>query len=421
MIDIKKKNQEQSNGNNSYQPNSDGPQNTFQNNGQNGVIPDFNSNSTNSSYFSGQYSPPPQYSQQYTPPPQQSQQYSPPPQFNPQQGQQYNREYADESPKKKSSALTVILVGIIGFLFAVIVILSIFFIMNKGTGGDTDVNTPNGNPNLLENPEQTSETSNTSETLPPVTTAVQETSQDSVQTAIVQQTNAPVQQTVIQQVTVIVTQPVYVNSFIPYTYSIDNYSVAIYSSPSYQSSITGYINDRGTYTIVDESNGWGKLKSGAGWINFRDASDTGNFTYLGSGYVSTNSSGLNLRRAPAENASIVTEIPKNATIDVYSINADGWYYVQYGTYSGYASAGYITLNSSSWSIDYGSPQGYAFIATKSDPLNLRESPSTGSKILAEMPKGSRVEIINYYIDWCYVEYNGIYGYANTDFLDAYLY
>ena len=31
--------------------------------------------------------------------------------------------------------------------------------------------------------------------------------------------------------------------------------------------INGVIYDRGVYTIVDEKNGWGKLKSGAGWIS----------------------------------------------------------------------------------------------------------------------------------------------------------
>lgn len=30
--------------------------------------------------------------------------------------------------------------------------------------------------------------------------------------------------------------------------------------------ITGVIRDRGVYTIIEESDGWGKLKSGAGWI-----------------------------------------------------------------------------------------------------------------------------------------------------------
>lgn len=31
--------------------------------------------------------------------------------------------------------------------------------------------------------------------------------------------------------------------------------------------ITGAIKDQGVYTIIEESNGWGKLKSGAGWIS----------------------------------------------------------------------------------------------------------------------------------------------------------
>ncbi len=31
--------------------------------------------------------------------------------------------------------------------------------------------------------------------------------------------------------------------------------------------VTGHITDKGTYTITEEKNGWGKLKSGAGWID----------------------------------------------------------------------------------------------------------------------------------------------------------
>lgn len=33
--------------------------------------------------------------------------------------------------------------------------------------------------------------------------------------------------------------------------------------------VNGTITDRGIYTIVEESNGWGKLKSGAGWIKLK--------------------------------------------------------------------------------------------------------------------------------------------------------
>ena len=41
----------------------------------------------------------------------------------------------------------------------------------------------------------------------------------------------------------------------------------IRSGPGTQYGIVGCITDRGVYTIVDTSNGWGKLKSGAGWIS----------------------------------------------------------------------------------------------------------------------------------------------------------
>lgn len=33
--------------------------------------------------------------------------------------------------------------------------------------------------------------------------------------------------------------------------------------------VNGTITDKGVYTIVEESNGWGKLKSGAGWISLK--------------------------------------------------------------------------------------------------------------------------------------------------------
>ena len=36
-----------------------------------------------------------------------------------------------------------------------------------------------------------------------------------------------------------------------------------------QYKIDGAIKDKGVYTIIEQKNGWGKLKSGAGWINLK--------------------------------------------------------------------------------------------------------------------------------------------------------
>lgn len=43
----------------------------------------------------------------------------------------------------------------------------------------------------------------------------------------------------------------------------------IRKSPTVSSTKTGCIRDKGIYTIVEEKNGWGKLKSGAGWIRLK--------------------------------------------------------------------------------------------------------------------------------------------------------
>jgi uncharacterized protein YgiM (DUF1202 family) len=40
----------------------------------------------------------------------------------------------------------------------------------------------------------------------------------------------------------------------------------IRSGPSTQYKINNCIRDYGVYTIVEENNGFGRLKSGAGWI-----------------------------------------------------------------------------------------------------------------------------------------------------------
>lgn len=43
----------------------------------------------------------------------------------------------------------------------------------------------------------------------------------------------------------------------------------IRKGPGVKYGVTKVIRDKGAYTIVDKENGWGKLKSGAGWINLK--------------------------------------------------------------------------------------------------------------------------------------------------------
>ena len=59
------------------------------------------------------------------------------------------------------------------------------------------------------------------------------------------------------------------SSFTAYKVKVTTSALNIRSGPGTNNKIVGVIRDRGVYTIVDEKSGWGKLKSGAGWISLK--------------------------------------------------------------------------------------------------------------------------------------------------------
>lgn len=58
-------------------------------------------------------------------------------------------------------------------------------------------------------------------------------------------------------------------AFNPYLVKIVADALNVRKEPSSKSKKTDVIEDRGVYTIVAEKDGWGKLKSGAGWISLK--------------------------------------------------------------------------------------------------------------------------------------------------------
>ena len=62
---------------------------------------------------------------------------------------------------------------------------------------------------------------------------------------------------------------------LPYLVKV-NYALNVRKGPSYDADIVGTITDYGVYTIVDEKDGWGKLKSGFGWIKLEFTEKYGN-------------------------------------------------------------------------------------------------------------------------------------------------
>lgn len=62
-------------------------------------------------------------------------------------------------------------------------------------------------------------------------------------------------------------KPVTPPASVGYKVQVNTDALNIRSGPGTQYPVAAVITDRGIYTIVDSQNGWGKLKSGAGWIS----------------------------------------------------------------------------------------------------------------------------------------------------------
>lgn len=75
-----------------------------------------------------------------------------------------------------------------------------------------------------------------------------------------------------------------------FTIKVTDPELNIRKGPGVSYDVTGCIKDKGTYTIVDVKNGWGKLKSGAGWINLKYTTYGGGKTSSASSKPSTSSS-----------------------------------------------------------------------------------------------------------------------------------
>ena len=324
-----------------------------------------------------------------------------PPQNN--YNEPFNRQYADDSVRKSSKGVYILLITVI-ICFAVIIFL-MFTLMHSMIDGGNRKSDSNNNIMLSENFTGAESQTEIITTAPPVTTALRIETVTEIVTVIVEVTSPPATEPVVQQ-----------PSFNPYTYTINNYCLPIFKDSRYDSDITGYITDKGTYTIVDQSGNWGKLKSGAGWINFDDASSEGRVSYIGAGYVSTESDPLNLRTAPDKNSKTLTSIPKNTSVEVYATDADGWYYTTYKGKSGFVNSQYITFGNPP-AISVGEFYGSGVIATQKDPLNVRSEPSKNASIITAIPKGTSVDLYSTNEpDWFYTTYNGKSGFVKSDYI-----
>ena len=121
---------------------------------------------------------------------------------------------------------------------------------------------------------------------------------------------------------------------------------------------------------------------------------------------------LNVRETPSADSSMVGKMPKNAAGEILE-TLDGWYKIQSGDVTGYVSADYLITGEEAAARAEEVKQTIATVKTPT--LNVREEPNTECSILALMPQGEELNVLEDLSGWVKVDLD-IRCQSRSDFL-----
>ncbi len=123
---------------------------------------------------------------------------------------------------------------------------------------------------------------------------------------------------------------------------------------------------------------------------------------------------LNVRSSPSTNSSVLTTLRKGSTVNIVS-NSNGWHNIKLANgQTAYVSSAYINENSTITNT----PQVTTRIGTvNTGILNVRSSPSTRSRILTTLKRGTSVTILSTANGWHNIRLaNGQTAYVSSTYL-----
>lgn len=129
---------------------------------------------------------------------------------------------------------------------------------------------------------------------------------------------------------------------------------------------------------------------------------------------------LNVRSAPSIGSSIIGTLKKGTSVNILT-EQNGWYSIKLASgATGYISSNFVTLQNtpiSSTTTDTTAIQKAGIIATS--VLNVRSSPSTNSRILTTLKRGTSVNILESKNGWYTIKLaSGKTGYINSKYVNV---
>ncbi|MBR2652947.1 MAG: SH3 domain-containing protein [Lachnospiraceae bacterium] len=131
---------------------------------------------------------------------------------------------------------------------------------------------------------------------------------------------------------------------------------------------------------------------------------------------------ITLRKTASTKGAEICQIPLGAVVYVVKEAANGFYYVEYRGYEGYALASFLKPANSGTTTNktgyyYGQP---LYVVGVNESISLRAKASTSSEAILQIPLfGAVIYLEDASNGFVYVTYNGVSGYALAKYLDEF--
>lgn len=129
------------------------------------------------------------------------------------------------------------------------------------------------------------------------------------------------------------------------------------------------------------------------------------------GIGTVNNNGLRLRSAANTSSPVLTSASQGDLVVVMEDLGDGWLKVDYGSEIGYMSGEYLTVSAQA-DVNL----GFGLVQSEGSTLNLRSGPGVDYDLVTALSDETVVQLMGMDNGWFKVNYNGVEGYASSDYI-----
>lgn len=201
-----------------------------------------------------------------------------------------------------------------------------------------------------------------------------------------------------------------------------NKSVNFRVAPNVNSTKIDKLKKGQTVEYLGKSGNWYKIKYNGrtGYIYKTYASAVSTTEASNNSLKYVNCSSLNLRNGAGTNYSIIKVLYKGTNVTVLS-SSNGWSKVSVNGTIGYVSSTYLSSASEATedtsSNNNSLTENVQYYRYTSSKINFRQSSSTSSSVLYQLPKNTKVGVVSTTsTGWAKVKHNNTYGYVSTTYL-----